>query len=659
MTPDPDGKHPGMPGQDRERSGTVPGDPPYGPSAPATHRSPAARMTPVSPVGSSREGSSASKARGDGTSSLPFAPPERKLVMDSTSGKPSLQGPAFRFIHTSDWHLGKKLDSVERHEEFRGFLDWLAALLVHEKADALIVAGDIFDVPAPPVWAQQLYYGFMKRAMAAGVSVVVTSGNHDSQPFLEAPRPVLSMLGVHVSALPQEDPADELVVLGAGSGGGPAAIVAAVPFLREQDVRAAVEAESSQDEGRGIAAAVSARYAESAAAARALQRKLGRELPVIGVGHLMAAGASFNDGDGIRTLYGGEKHPGGALAADPSTTGQAPEAGARPGPGEITVGGAWGVDTGPMAELFDYTALGHIHRPQRAGGETVRYSGSPIPLRFSEAGTAKSVTLVEMGRGRMKIECLAVPVFREIRHVEGTMAEVGKKLRELIACGSNAVVAVSVTGSPLSTSLSDEVDAIVRGSGLEVTVVRNIGQMNSIRAKARRSEEGFLKEMDERDVFIRLLDDRKVMGEEDRKELLLAYDELLASLEDEGHGQPAAPRTPAAKAGTVQGRGRTDAGAAARPETGPQAPPAVPSPPGAGPPVFPVPSPPGAGPPVFAAPPPPGAGPRVFAAPPPPGAGPPAFTPPTPPGAGPTAVPPPTPPGAGPPAITPPPPPGG
>ncbi|MDR1036648.1 MAG: exonuclease SbcCD subunit D C-terminal domain-containing protein, partial [Deltaproteobacteria bacterium] len=539
----------GQAGEGREPQESAPAHPPVQPGPLFRGGPPAQAGTSAQPGIQARPGSPSQAAPETPSGPRPNVRTERKLVLDEKLERPSLQGPRFRFIHTSDWHLGKRLDTVERHEEFRAFLEWLLALADSEKPDALIVAGDIFDVHSPPVWAQQLYYRFMRDAMRMGLSVVVTSGNHDSQQFLEAPRPVLRALGIHVSALPRADPADELVLLEARDGGGPAAIVAAVPFLREHDVRPSVEGESLQEEGRGIAAAVTARYEASAAAATALQdaqfRSLGRRLPLVAVGHLMAVGAIFHQDDGIRKAYAGERHgPDGAAGEG---RGVRPQAAGR-GAGETRVGSVWGVNTGPMGELFDYTALGHIHRPQRAGAETVRYSGSPIPLRFSEADTEKSVTLVETGGGGIRIECLAVPRFRDLERVEGTLAEVKERLRELVAAGSNAVVEVSVKGSPFSTSLTDEVDAIVRDSLVEVTSVRNVEHASSIRARSELSSALFLKEMDERDVFLRLLDQKaKEIGDR-RDDLILAYEELLESLDEEDPGgEPRDSKAPAPK----------------------------------------------------------------------------------------------------------------
>ena len=133
-----------------------------------------------------------------------------------------------RILHTSDWHLGKRLKDHDRSDEFRKFLAWLEGVIKDEKPDALIVAGDVFDTRYPPVEAQEMYYTFL--ANVAGKTcrnIIITAGNHDSAPFIDAPAGIMGRCNVHVIGRPCEG---EILTL-SDSQGRQEAIVCAVPFL--------------------------------------------------------------------------------------------------------------------------------------------------------------------------------------------------------------------------------------------------------------------------------------------------------------------------------------------------------------------------------------------------------------------------------------------
>ncbi|MBF0218653.1 MAG: exonuclease subunit SbcD, partial [Gammaproteobacteria bacterium] len=141
-----------------------------------------------------------------------------------------------KFLHTSDWHLGRTLYGQKRYREFAAFLDWLYQILENEKVDALLVAGDIFDTSTPSNRAQELYYRFLCRVAASCCRhVVVIAGNHDSPSFLNAPKELLRTLNVYVVGSVGDALADEVIVLRSSSQSKLAsteAIVCAVPYLR-------------------------------------------------------------------------------------------------------------------------------------------------------------------------------------------------------------------------------------------------------------------------------------------------------------------------------------------------------------------------------------------------------------------------------------------
>jgi exonuclease SbcD len=166
-----------------------------------------------------------------------------------------------RILHTADWHLGARLVERDRLPEHAAFLDWLIETLRVEKIDALLVSGDVFDAANPPQDAVALYFDFLKRlADLKTVKAVITGGNHDSASHLNAPRELLKRFDVHVFGHAGEN---NVVDLGA-------AVVAAVPFLRERDLRQATAGETITAVHEQVRAAIRAHYATQLTTCRAL-----------------------------------------------------------------------------------------------------------------------------------------------------------------------------------------------------------------------------------------------------------------------------------------------------------------------------------------------------------------------------------------------------
>ncbi|MGM8898984.1 MULTISPECIES: exonuclease SbcCD subunit D C-terminal domain-containing protein [unclassified Psychrobacter] len=272
-------------------------------------------------------------------------------------------------LHTSDWHLGRRLYGRMRYDEFEAFLDWLYGTISAQKVDVLIVAGDIFDTMTPSNRAQALYYEFLGRVSKSCCQhIIIVAGNHDSPTFLDAPSNVLKFLNVHVIGTACEDLNDEVLVLD-DTDGAPHCIIAAVPYLRDRDVRSSSAGESMGSKDANVINGIRAHYDNVASIAKAKQTELAeanqRYIPIIATGHLFAAGGKTTEDDGVRDLYVGSL---GKVSADMFDDG------------------------------FDYVALGHLHVPQRVGGrETIRYSGSPIAMGFGEAKQQKQVLLVQFG----------------------------------------------------------------------------------------------------------------------------------------------------------------------------------------------------------------------------------------------------------------------
>lgn len=275
-----------------------------------------------------------------------------------------------RVLHTSDWHLGHTLrGEVSREHEHAAFLAWLLATCQGEAIDALVITGDIFDSATPPASAETMWFEFLaaaRRAMPA-LDIIAIAGNHDSPARLGASSSVLRELGVHViGGLPrtEEGAIDGARVLVPIAGGQ--ALVAAVPFLRPVDVPAHVE-----DPLASI-------YAEVLEIARA--RRTPAQALIV-TGHLYVAGAD--------TEYLSERR--------------------------VSVGGVEAAPLRLFPDDIDYVALGHIHRAQRVGRESIRYAGAPIALALDEAGYRHQAVAIDFTAGRVtQIRALPVPQIVEI-----------------------------------------------------------------------------------------------------------------------------------------------------------------------------------------------------------------------------------------------------
>jgi exonuclease SbcD len=404
-----------------------------------------------------------------------------------------------RVLHTSDWHLGQTLHGRQRHDEFAAFLAWLYETACAEQADILLAAGDIFDTATPGVRTQRLYYDFLCQMAASPCRhLVITAGNHDSPAFLSAPKELLRALNIHVIAVLPDSPAEEVLLL-KNQAGEAEAIVCAVPYLRDRDLRSAALGKTVDQREQELAEGIRRHYAEVCAAAEALQRSLPRPVPVIGMGHLFTAGGTIEDGDGSRSLYVG------SLAC---------------------VGG----DAFPP--LFDYVALGHLHAPQKVGGkETRRYSGAPLVLGFAEAGRKKSVCLIDFTADRPQVRTLPVPVFQEIRSLRGDWPQLEAALAQLRTARRSVWLEISYDGEELVSDLRERVDAAIKDSKLEVLRLRNL-RLNE--QSLRPEEEGeTLAELGHEQVFHRCLDAHKV-PEAQRPSLLAAYQEIAHSLQEDG-----------------------------------------------------------------------------------------------------------------------------
>ena len=281
-----------------------------------------------------------------------------------------------RILHTADWHLGQTFFGYDRTEEHGVFLNWLAEEIRQKEIDALIIAGDVFDVSNPSAASQSMYYQFIYRVTAENpyLQIVIVAGNHDSAARLEAPLPLLQAMRTEVRGVVRkleggEIDYDHLTVELKNRKGEVELLCMAVPFLRQGDYPAV------QTEGNPYAEGVRELYAQLL---QRLWKRRTENQAILAIGHLQATGSEIAEKDySERTVIGGLECV-------------SPEA---------------------FSEQIAYTALGHIHKAQRVSGrENVRYAGSPIPMSFAEKHYHHGVVMVTFDGGcAVDIERLECP----------------------------------------------------------------------------------------------------------------------------------------------------------------------------------------------------------------------------------------------------------
>ena len=279
-----------------------------------------------------------------------------------------------KFLHLADLHLGKRVNGFDLLEDQRYILEQVLALCDECGAEAVLLAGDIYDAPVPPAAACTLLDWFLTQLAVRQIPVLAISGNHDSAERLDFAAGLLSGQGIHLAGRFTGAPRQVVI----NDRYGPVEFTL-LPFVRAATVRHFLPEADLPDYDSAVAAALAA--CTPAAPRRVL---LAHQMVVAGVCPPQ--------------LSGSETAP-------------------------LTVGTVDSIDAARF-DGFAYTALGHIHRAQRVGGDTVRYAGAPLCYHLDECGAEKSVTFVTLGRrGVDDIELLPLIPRRAMRHLTGPLAK--------------------------------------------------------------------------------------------------------------------------------------------------------------------------------------------------------------------------------------------
>lgn len=303
-----------------------------------------------------------------------------------------------RLLHTSDWHLGQTLHNYDRAYEHQRFLDWLLDTLETEQTDALLIAGDVFDNANPSAAAQRQFYRFLTAAKhrVPHLDIVIIAGNHDSPGRLEAPAPLLEAFDAtvvgHVTRQQGEIELDRLLAPLKNRDGDIAAWCLAAPFLRPGDVPRVETVGDPYLEG------VALLYRQ--VLDHALRRR--------------------ENGQAIVAL--GHCHMSGGLTSEDSER-------------RIIVGGAEALPVDIFDPAIAYIALGHLHRAQKVGGQNrVRYSGSPLPMSFTEIRYPHQVVRIDLdGDSVREIAEISIPRPVELLQVPAQPAPLDEALAALAA----------------------------------------------------------------------------------------------------------------------------------------------------------------------------------------------------------------------------------
>ena len=335
-----------------------------------------------------------------------------------------------KILHTSDWHLGKKLYRISRLKEQELFLSWLSEYIIAEKIDILLVSGDIFDVPTPPNEALKLYFNFLKSLSGnRETPIFIIGGNHDSSHFLEAPAPFLELNNIHVVG--------NLTELSKGNYspyihnliiGNEKVSINLFPYFRTHELFNLAK-NWDIDIEQGLLPVIEKALDNLA------RRSEGKKI-------LMS-----------HHLFGSYEESGSEQGLNLS-----------------------GIDSIPTSILkaYDYVALGHIHKAQTVRKESpiVHYSGSPIAFRFSET-TQKEVSVITIESDELSFERIPVKQFDKLIRVTCTKDEIEEYRDQIVSSwGDKDELEVFLemkvkTSSPL-TSIADRLRAEFKERGIHL-----------------------------------------------------------------------------------------------------------------------------------------------------------------------------------------------
>ena len=305
---------------------------------------------------------------------------------------------AFTLLHCADLHLGQRLFDQDRSADEDHALQQIAQLCIQHVIDVVIVAGDVFDTANPGSQEMARYHRWLNQLVhECGVAtVIVTAGNHDNALRIEGPKELLRYHNIHVvGSWHYDQPASDIIIPLTNRAGEHCGTCAAIPYLRDGDVRPLKSGEDHATAAQHHRDAFHARCAE-------IHEALPKNIPSIITAHAFVTG----------------KH-------DPDNS----SGSERP----IQVGNLGKIDAPSIAGPCTYLALGHLHRPHCLSGQDHwRYSGSLLPTGFDEIDHQRSIPIVHIDDNHTaQVACHPLTNYRDYQTISGFLAEVEQTLRQL------------------------------------------------------------------------------------------------------------------------------------------------------------------------------------------------------------------------------------
>lgn len=276
-----------------------------------------------------------------------------------------------KLIHLSDLHIGKRVNEFSMIEDQKYILKKIINVVDEEKPDGVIIAGDVYDKSAPGDDAVKVLDGFLTDLARRKISVYMISGNHDSAVKLSFASELIGMSKVYIAPVYDGDVKPWVLK----DENGLEARIYMLPFVKPVTVK-----NIFPDEADGI------RNYTDACRVAISHMEVDEKVTNIIVTHQFVTGAVRSES-------------------------------------EENVGGLDNVEA-EVFDTFDYVALGHIHRPQKVGRETIRYCGTPLKYSLSEADVDKSVTIIDIEENKkVKVRTASLEPMRDMREIRGTFAE--------------------------------------------------------------------------------------------------------------------------------------------------------------------------------------------------------------------------------------------
>ena len=278
-----------------------------------------------------------------------------------------------KFLHLSDLHLGKRVNQFSMLEDQTFILKQILAIIDAEKPDAVLIAGDVYDTPQPPVAAVEILDDFLTRLAERKIQTFIISGNHDSPERLSFGARLMKLSGIHIA--PVYTGAVEPFMLSDEHG---SVAVYMLPFIKPAVVHSVFPDAEIHSYTDAVKIAIDSMHIDT-------------NVRNVLVAHQFVTGAS------------------------------------QAGSEELVIGGLDNVESHVFND-FDYVALGHIHGAQKAGKDSIRYCGTPLKYSFSEANDEKSVLVVELeNKGTIQTRTIPLKPLHDMREIKGSYEELTLK----------------------------------------------------------------------------------------------------------------------------------------------------------------------------------------------------------------------------------------